>query len=213
MRPRSRFTKPYGSSGPELLHYLLAYLAAVTVDSIPVVAPPAWMVLVVLMIQLQLNPWILIPVGVAGTVTGRLILMTYISWLGRKTLSESVGQNLQFLGRKLSQSRRATFFFILLYSLSPFSTTALFSAAGIAKLSRKLLVPPFAIGKLISYAVLLHSSRAAAVSVRDLVHGALSWRTALVALASLLAVLLFLALDWVALLERKKLKFQFRVWR
>lgn len=194
-------------------HYLIAYLAAAAVDSIPVVAPPAWMVLVFLMIRFELNPWLLILLGVAGTVTGRLILMSYISWLGRRTLSEKVGENLQFLGRKLSQSRRSTFIFILLYSLSPFSTTALFSAAGIAQLSRRLLVPPFAIGKLISYAVLLHSSRAAAVSVRDLFQGALSWQTGVAALASLGLVLLFLALDWVALLEQKKLKFQFRVWR
>jgi hypothetical protein len=37
--------------------YLLVFLAALAVDTIPVFAPPAWIVLVFLVIKFQLNPW------------------------------------------------------------------------------------------------------------------------------------------------------------
>ena len=47
--------------------YLLVFLAALAVDSIPVFAPPAWILLVFLTVKFQLNSWAVIVVGVTGS--------------------------------------------------------------------------------------------------------------------------------------------------
>jgi len=44
--------------------YLLVFLAALIVDTIPVFAPPAWTVLVLLLLTFNLNPWLVVIIGV-----------------------------------------------------------------------------------------------------------------------------------------------------
>jgi hypothetical protein len=51
--------------------YLLVFLAALTVDTIPVFAPPAWIILVVLLLKFRLNPWVVVIVGDTGSTLGR----------------------------------------------------------------------------------------------------------------------------------------------
>src|SRR5438874_1404112 len=58
--------------------YVLVFVAALAVDSIPVFAPPAWTVLVVLLLLFHLNPWLVVIVGVTGSTLGRYILSIYV---------------------------------------------------------------------------------------------------------------------------------------
>jgi hypothetical protein len=44
--------------------YLLVFFAALAVDTIPVFAPPAWILLVVLLVKFKLNPWLTVIIGV-----------------------------------------------------------------------------------------------------------------------------------------------------
>lgn len=63
--------------------YLAVFFSALLEDSIPVFAPPAWMVLTFLLVQFDLSPWIVVPVGVAGCTAGRLFLSWYMLKVGR----------------------------------------------------------------------------------------------------------------------------------
>ena len=130
--------------------YVAVFLSAMAVDSIPIFAPPAWPILVFFLVSYDLNVWAVILLGVIGTTIGRFILSTYIPWIGCKLLNHWEEENLKFLGDRLSQSAPSTFVFVFLYSLTPLSTTALFTAAGIAKVPRLYLLPAFFLGKLIS---------------------------------------------------------------
>ena len=40
--------------------YFLVFVATLVVDTIPVVAPPAWTVLVLLLLLFHLNPWVVV---------------------------------------------------------------------------------------------------------------------------------------------------------
>ena len=46
--------------------YLLAFFAALAVDTIPVFAPPAWTILTFLIVRYDLDPWIVVVVGTIG---------------------------------------------------------------------------------------------------------------------------------------------------
>lgn len=191
--------------------YLVAFIAAIVVDSIPVFSPPVWTILVIIIANASVNPWILLAVGVAGSCLGRLILMSYIPKVGKKTLSEKEYENLDFLGEQFSKSPVKSFIFVLIYTLTPLSTTALFTAAGLANCSKKTLIIPFAIGKLISDGVMIYTGNYAIENFRDLLAAMMSIKGISLSLLGLLIILMFIFIDWRSLLEHKKIKFQFNI--
>jgi membrane protein DedA with SNARE-associated domain len=95
----------------------------------------------------------------------------------------------------------------------PLSTTALFSAAGIAKISPLQIIPPFFFGKLVSDAVMLFTGHYAATNASDLIHGTFSPKSIITAAIGLLIIGLLLFLDWRVLLQKKKIAFNFRIWK
>ena len=64
--------------------YLAAFAAALLVDTIPVFAPPAWMILAFMIIKWKLNPWGIIAAGALGSVIGRYILTLYMPHVSTK---------------------------------------------------------------------------------------------------------------------------------
>ena len=194
--------------------YLLVLLASVAVDCVPVFAPPAWTLMLFLMLKFALNPYVTVIVGTCGTVTGRLIFSSIIiPWLGAKTLSRDKESDLRYLGTRLSDKGVATFVFIFLYSLLPLSTTALFTAAGLAGVRMILVLPPFFLGNLIGDAFLLLSGKAAVGSVSELFNGAWNPKDIAMMAFGLLVVLALLFVDWRTLLRKKKLKWKWTFWK
>src|ERR1044072_4234686 len=108
-----------------MIWYAVAFMASALVDSIPFFAPPAWTILVFLLVKFDLNPWIVIGLGSVGTALGRYTFATYIPWVGKKALNRRENDNLKFLGRRLAKREKSTFLFVLIYSLTPLSPTAL----------------------------------------------------------------------------------------
>lgn len=191
--------------------YFIAFIAAVVVDSIPVFAPPVWTILVIIIANTAVNPWLLLIVGVAGSCMGRLFLMAYIPKVGKKTLSEKEYANLNFLGEQLSKSPVKSFIFVFIYTLTPLSTTALFTAAGLANCKKKSLIIPFAVGKLISDGVMIYTGNYAVENFRDLLATMTSVKGICLSLFGIVIILMFIFIDWRSLLENKKLKFQFNI--
>ena len=193
--------------------YFFVFLGSLAVDLIPVVAPPAWTVMVFLLVKYHLNPWLVLAVGVPGSALGRYCFSLYIRKFSQKVIARQKTEELRYVGKKLDRRWWQTWLVVFGYTLSPLSTTALFTAAGMTKVPVMHLIPPFLAGKFISDAVMVIAGRYAAGSLADLLHGAVGWKSLLAGAITLLITAAFLFIDWHALLAKKKIKFNFSIWK
>ena len=193
--------------------YLVVFLGSLGVDLIPVVAPTAWSVMVFLLVKYDLTPWIVLCAGVPGSALGRYLFSLYIPKFSDKVITRWKKQDLAAVGKKLERTVWRTWLFVLIYTLTPLSSTALFTAAGMAKISPVHLIPPFLVGKFASDAVMIVAGRYAATSAAGLLHGAVSWKALLTGGIMLVVTAAFLFADWHALLVRKRLAFNFSIWK
>src|SRR4051794_11735933 len=122
-------------------------------------------------------------------------------------------ENLSFLGKKLGGRFWHANTFVMLYAISPLSTTALFTAAGMANVNPWNVLPGFAIGKFLGDAWVIFTAKVTAAEATDVMHGQVSWQTALTAAAGLLLLSGVLFIDWRALLGRRKLRLNFAIWK
>jgi hypothetical protein len=193
--------------------YLVVLAVAVAVDSIPIFAPPAWTILVFFLARYDLNTWAVVLIGVAGGTLGRYILSLYVPYLTGRILNCYGDQNLDYIGKRIGRTLWSTWVFIFLYSLTPLSTTALFTAAASAKLKPMHILPPFFFGKLLSYSFLIYTGQYAAQNVWELFQGQVSVK-GILSLAFGLAIIIGLFfIDWRQLFENRKLRFRFRIWK
>jgi hypothetical protein len=196
------------------LAFILIAVSSFAVDCIPVFAPPAWTLMMFFMVKFDLNPWIAAATGTIGTVSGRMVYSSLIvPWVGDRALGRAKNDDLKYLGRKLSARGWAVFLFVLFYSLLPLSTTALFTAAGLAKVKKSHIIPPFFLGNLIGDGIILISGKQAISEVSDIYRGSFSGKNIALMLAGLAVVSIFILIDWWQLLERKKLRMKWAFWR
>lgn len=193
--------------------YLWAFLIGVGFDLVPVIGPPVWTGLVLLLVKTEANPWLVLACGVPGSVLGRYLLSLYTPWLSKKIITRRKSDEFEFVGRKLKQKLWQSWTFVFLYSVSPLPTTPLFSAAGLAKINPVQILPPFFVGKFISDAVMVFTGKEAFSSLADLFHGTLSVKGIVTVVLSVLIICAFLFLDWRALLGQKKLRFNAHIWK
>jgi len=193
--------------------YVLVFVAALAVDSIPVFAPPAWTALVVLLLLFHLNPWVVVIIGVTGSTLGRYILSIYIPKVSSALVIRREDENLRYVGSKLTEAPFAAAIFVFLYTLTPLSTTALFTAAGIARVNPWHILPPFFCGRLITDGVMVYTGKYAAGNASDWLHGQLTWKSLLIVIAGLLVIGVFLFVDWRSLLEKRRLRLHFKILR
>jgi membrane protein YqaA with SNARE-associated domain len=193
--------------------YLAVFLSALAVDVIPLIAPPAWTVAIFLLVKFHLHPWIVLPLCVSGSTLGRYLTSLYIPRFAGLFIKRHKTDELKFLGKKLSQNLWQSWLFVFIYSVTPLSTTALFTAAGVAKVKPLHTVPPFFCGKFLSDAVMIFTGLYAAANYKDIEHGPYSPKTIVTLVLGCVVLAGFLFLDWRALLQRKKFKFNFRIWK
>jgi len=193
--------------------YVLVFVAALAVDSIPVFAPPAWTVLVVLLLLFHLNPWLVVIVGVTGSTLGRYILSIYIPKVSSALVTRREDENLRYVGSKVTKAPFAAATFVFLYTLTPLSTTALFTAVGIARVNPWHILPPFFCGRLVTDGVMVYTGKYAAGNASDSLHGQISWKSLLIVIAGLFVISVFLFVDWRCLLEKRRLRLHFKILR
>ena len=191
--------------------YVVIFLAALAVDTIPVFAPPAWIILVFFVIKFHLNPWIVVLAGVTGSTLGRYILSLYIPKVSSKLVNRREDENLRYIGRRLGQRSWAAASFVFLYTLTPLSTTALFTAIGMARVDSRYILPAFFCGRLITDGALVYSGKYAAMTLPELIRGQFSWHTLIILLVGLIVIGLFLFVDWRELLGKGRLKLRFNI--
>ncbi len=193
--------------------FLWAFLIGVTVDSIPIFAPPAWSVLIILIVKYGANPWGVLVFGVLGSTLGRYFLSLYIPKVSSTFLNRRENKNLEYIGKKFDQGFWKTNLFVLLYTLTPLSTTSLFTAAGVGKVSVFSILPAFFIGKFVSDAAMIFAAKRATENIHGMFSGAASVKSLVEAGLAVFFVGVLLFIDWQALLERKRLQFRFRIWK
>ena len=191
--------------------YLLVFLAALAVDTIPIFAPPAWILLVVLVVKFHLNPWLAVVIGVIGSTIGRYILTRYIPKISSRLVNRREDVNLRYIGGKIGKAKWSSGVFVFLYTLTPLSTTALFTAVAMARTKPWHILIPFFLGRLITDGVLVFSGKYASANLSGLLHGEANWKSVITLVIGLLVIAVFLFVDWRQLLEQKKLRFRFNI--
>ena len=193
--------------------YLLVFFGSLGVDLIPIMAPPAWTVMAFAIMKYHLNPWLVLAIGVPASALGRYLFSLYIPKFSDKVLARKKKQELNYVGKKLRGRMWQTWVFVLGYTLSPLSTTALFTAAGMSKVPVWHLLPPFLVGKFVSDAMMVKAGEYAAGNLKDMLHGVFSAKSLLIAAITLILTAAFLFVDWHDLLVNKKLSFNFSVFK
>jgi len=196
-----------------LMPYLLVFFGSLGVDLIPIMAPPAWTVMAFAIVKYRLNPWIVLAIGVPASALGRYLFSLYIPKFSAKVLARRKKEELSYVGKKLRGRMWQTWVFVLGYTLSPLSTTALFTAAGMSKVPVWHLLPPFLVGKFVSDAMMVKAGQYAAGDLKDMLHGVFSAKNIIIAAITLVLTAAFLFVDWYSLLVKKTLKFNFSVFK
>lgn len=194
-------------------HYLLVFAGAFLFDVVPFPFPPAFSIMVPLQIMFNLNAWLVIVIGVAGSIAGRYVLTLYIPLLADKIFKPKKNREVQFLGEKMKEKGWKSQLVILTYSLLPLPTTPLFLAGGMARIKPIQIIPAFFIGKFISDSVAVHLGQFASENIDDMLNAALSWKSIASLIISLLLICALLFIDWFSLIEKKKFKLNFRIWK
>src|SRR6476469_5379297 len=166
--------------------------------------PPGWTVMAFCIVKYRLNPWMVLAIGVPASALGRYLFSLYIPKFSDRFLARRKKEDLNYVGKKLKGHLWATWVFVLGYTLSPMSTTALFTAAGMSKVPVWHLLPPFLVGKFISDAMMVKAGEYAAGSLKDMVHGAFSAKNLIIAGLTIVITAAFMFIDWHALLVKKK---------
>lgn len=194
-------------------HYLLVFVGAFLFDVVPFPFLPAFTIMVFLQIVFDLNIWIVIIIGVAGSILGRYVLTLYIPHLAGTIFKPSKNKDMEFLGKEMKDKGWKSHLTVLVYSLLPLPTTPLFLGAGIAKLKPLYIIPAFFIGKFISDSITVHLGKYASDNAGNLMKEALSPKSVIGLTAGLFLIGALLFIDWRTLIQEKKLKLKFRIWK
>ena len=193
--------------------YILVFIAACIVDLVPFIGPPAWTVMVFFQIRYNLNIWFVLAAGVIGSTLGRYLLSLYVPWLSDKFIKVKKNDDLKFIGQQLKTKSWQVQFFVLVYTLTPLPSTPLFTAAGMARIKPMQIIPAFFVGKFVSDMVMVMAGDYVAQNASSLIHGFLNWRTILTILPGVLIIALPLFIDWRMLIQEKKFRLNFRIWK
>ncbi len=183
------------------------------VNIAPAFVPPTWTILVYFIVKHNLYLPLVVVCGVAAATLGRFILSKYIGIISHSLFNDEQIENIGYIGKRLGKTKKANFFFTFLYSLTPLSTTALFVAAGIAKIRMDMVLLGFFLGRVVSYTVLATSARALSSNMVSADGGGLTWGSIVKILLAAIVFLVFIFIDWKALLENKKIRIKWHIWR
>ena len=194
-------------------HYGIVFLAAMLFDIVPLPLPPAFTTMIFFQIRYDLNVWIVIVVGVIGSIIGRYILTLYIPKISANLFKPDKNEDVQYLGKKLKEKGWKSQVSIIVYSLLPLPTTPLFIAAGMAKMRPVYIIPAFFVGKFTSDAVAVMLGEYAAKNVPDILEGAIGWKSISGLVAGLVLISALLFIDWRTLLQQKKFTLKLKIWK
>ena len=187
-----------------LRDYLAVAALIFAINLLPAFGPPTSAVLVAFTLNFDLAPVPLVATGAVAAASGRFVLATHDQAASPPPLGEEALTSLAAAQRYLESNRARTAAGLGLFALSPVPSGQLFVAAGLMTVRLLPLTLSFFAGRLVSYTLYVSGAHALKGSVGDQVLDGLTspLGLALQALA-LVALVLLLRLDWVAILERR----------
>jgi membrane protein YqaA with SNARE-associated domain len=196
-----------------ILYYVIVFIAAFLVDLVPFVGPPAWTVMVFLQMKYGLNVWAVLVTGVIGSALGRYMLSLYIPWLSVRFIKVQKNEDLKFIGQKLAGNGWRIQLFVLVYTLMPLPSTPLFTASGIARIPPLHIIPAFLVGKFTSDMIMVLTGDFVANNAQNILKGFLTWQSVTGTILGIVIICVFLFIDWRLLLQQKKFRLNFRIWK
>lgn len=193
--------------------YLLVLLGAFLFDVVPFPFPPAFTIMIFLQIYFDLDLWAVIIIGVIGSILGRFTLTLYIPKLSDKYFKATKNEDVQFLGEKMKHNKWKGQLIVLAYSLLPLPTTPLFVAAGIARVGPLYIIPAFFVGKFTSDTIAVSTGKYVSENIDKVKSSIFSVQSIAGLLASLLMLCAILFIDWRSLIQKKKFKLNFKIFK
>ena len=100
---------------------------------------------------------------------------------------------------------------VLAYSLLPLPTTPLFLGAGISKIKPVYIIVPFLIGKFTSDSIAIHLGKFAAENQQNIIDNIFSWQSIISFILGFIMLFCLFFINWRALIQTKKLEFDFKI--
>lgn len=188
--------------------YLAAAAAIILLNVLPAFAPPTWMALVFFLINYDLNPVLLVTIGVFSATSGRAIL----AWYFRKfthLIPSKFASNMEYAGRYIESRPDRRYAVLALFLISPISSAQLFEAAGMMKtIKLKPLLLAFAVGRTFSYSTYVTGAVAlAATSFGEVLIAEIKSPLAIAIQIVMIAGLIALGyIDWKSKLHKHHLR-------
>jgi membrane protein YqaA with SNARE-associated domain len=195
------------------VHYLILFVASVAVDAIPVIGPPAWVIMVFMLVKFDLSPWIALAACVFGSCLGRYLQLLFLPKAAKTLMKRYKTDDLAFLGRKLQQRTLRCWGFVFLHAVTPLPTTALFTAAALAKVPAHKIMVPFFVAKTLSDGAMLLAGVYAVRHAQEVMSSWFSFRSLVGALLAVGLIALFFSVDWHLLLQKRKFALRLKFWR
>ena len=193
--------------------YVLVFFGAFLFDVVPFPFPPAFTIMVFLQIVFDLNIWMVIIVGVAGSILGRYVLTLYIPIIANKIFKPAKNEDVQYLGKILKEKCWKSQLVIVAYSLLPLPTTPLFIAAGMAKIKPLYIIPAFFVGKFTSDTILVHLGKYGTENAEKMLQGEITWESFISMAMGILLLSGVLFINWRTLIQKKQFQLNFRIWK
>lgn len=191
----------------------MVLIGSYLVDVVPFPFLPAFTVMVFLQITYDLNIWVVLALGVIGSVAGRYTLAIYIPHISDRIFNNAKNDDMKFLGDRIKKNGWKSQLAIFLYSLLPLPTTPLFVTGGMARMKPLHIIPAFAVAKFISDMVMVATGKYASENIDSIKSGLLSWQSIAGMIGGLLLIIFLVVIDWRSLLEHKKLKLKFDIFK
>ncbi len=186
--------------------YLIAAIAIILLNLIPVFAPPTWMALVFFLYNYDLNPVVLVMVGVLSATVGRGLLAGFFRKFVH-LVPTHFSRNMEYAGQYLESRKERRFALMALFFISPLSSAQLFEAAGMMKIvALRPLLLVFALGRTISYSTYISGAAVfATTSFGEILITQLKSPWAVSVQIAMIAALIGLGfVDWRAKLARHR---------
>ncbi|MFQ5941405.1 MAG: hypothetical protein ACE5KA_06895 [Nitrososphaerales archaeon] len=172
----------------------------------PVLMPPSWLVLASFYVAYpSLDPLYLSFIGATGATAGRFLL-TYISSIGRRFISEQRKTSLDTIGKYLKSKRYGYFLISFIFAIGPLPSNVLFITYGIIKARTVGMFAGFWLGRVVAYFVMISISPVVFRPFIDLftnqIYGIILFDS-----IGILSVLVFASIDWQKLIIDRKLVF------
>lgn len=187
----------------ELGTWVVVWIVAVVLNTIPAFMPPTWSLLAYFHLQHGLPVWPLAFTGALAAMTGRAILAMSARIFGVRFLSKERQASIESLREMLLQRKGLSLSLLALFAIGPIPTNHLFIAAGLARVPLLPVVLVFGVTRFVSYVLWVLAADVAAQSLRDVIAPSLGSGFAVaLQIAGFIALILLFRIDWTRLLRR-----------